>query len=788
MALLQTKFIAANAVDDSKLRLRNDHFLRARNFADTADISVLKIDASDHLSFNLVPYVSDDAVSGNQLPRLSQVQSLITSAGMVGGDMISIAAGVISVDLASAGGLSSTNPGDNSGQLQIKLDGSTLSLSSSGIKVNQISNSEIAAGAAIAYSKLNLSGSIANADISSAAAIALSKLAALASHNKVLVSDASGVISESSVSSTTLAFLDASSSIQTQLDNKLALAGGTMTGNITMGLNNISSSHVPTAGTDLVNKNYVDNALTGNSWKPAVDMFNLLGNLTVAAINALTPSSGDQYVVTDAGTLILGSVVVTAGSVVEFKNAAWILIGLGVGGFVDPETRAILGGMGGTIGAPYTDGVDNRKIVRFDGTSNTGIFTTDAVDKASILVQDYQSISQFDNSAYVFEGTTPTGHWIQFNGAGQIAAGVGLDKTGNTMSVKLGAGITELPTGDVGIDVRPNSGLDLVDPTSGLHSTAIDAQLSLKLDSTTLSMGASGLKVNQIADAQIATGAAIAFNKLANLTSAHILVGSSGNVPTDVAMSGDVSVDNLGATSIGSLKVTNAMLAGSIADSKLLQITTANKVAGSAVQLSSTGGLQNSTGLGIMLDGSTLSLSASGLKVNSITNSEVAAGAAIAYSKLNLSGSIVDADISSSAGIADSKLATISTAGKVSGSAVQLNASGALANSTGLKVNVDAVTTKINGSNALESLKAHEEQFTLAGSDITNQYVDLANVAFSTKCVRSFPVGGIAQLNGTDFIVSLTGGAAGKTRVTFAGDLATLLAAGDILVVQYSYL
>jgi len=61
------------------------------------------------------------------------------------------------------------------------------------------------------------------------------------------------------------------------------------------------------------------------------------------------------------------------------------------------------------------------------------------------------------------------------------------------------------------------------------------------------------------------------------------------------------------------------------------------------------------------LDGTTLSKSASGVKVASggITNTEVNASAGIEYSKLNLSNSILDADINSSAGIAYSKLAAL---------------------------------------------------------------------------------------------------------------------------------
>lgn len=62
-------------------------------------------------------------------------------------------------------------------------------------------------------------GSISDAQISASAAIQLTKLAALTA-NRVLQSDVSGVISASGVTNTTLAFLDATSSIQTQLNSK----------------------------------------------------------------------------------------------------------------------------------------------------------------------------------------------------------------------------------------------------------------------------------------------------------------------------------------------------------------------------------------------------------------------------------------------------------------------------------------------------------------------------------------------------------------------------------------
>ena len=53
-----------------------------------------------------------------------------------------------------------------------------------------------------------------------------------------------------------------------------------------------------------------------------------------------------------------------------------------------------------------------------------------------------------------------------------------------------------------------------------------------------------------------------------------------------------------------------------------------------------------------------------------IANKDINAGAAIAKSKLNLTNTITNADINANAAIADTKLNTITTAGKVSGSAI----------------------------------------------------------------------------------------------------------------------
>jgi hypothetical protein len=82
-----------------------------------------------------------------------------------------------------------------------------------------------------------------------------------------------------------------------------------------------------------------------------------------------------------------------------------------------------------------------------------------------------------------------------------------------------------------------------------------------------------------------------------------------------------------------------------------------------------------------------------------------------------------------------------------------------------------------------------KESITLVAGDITNQYVDLAETIIANSL--DLVVSGVMQAEGTDYTVSLTGGAGGVTRVTFAGDLATggaaELVAGDILRLKYQY-
>ena len=129
--------------------------------------------------------------------------------------------------------------------------------------------------------------------------------------------------------------------------------------------------------------------------------------------------------------------------------------------------------------------------------------------------------------------------------------------------------------------------------------------------------------------------------------------------------------------------VTNDMLAGSIADSKLLQISTADKVAGSAVQLATASALENSTGLRIKAAaaGDGLALSAGQVFSVNVDNSSIETNS----DSLRVKAAGITNDMLAGS-IADSKLLQISTADKVAGSAVQVASNSAIEDDSGLNI------------------------------------------------------------------------------------------------------
>ena len=164
----------------------------------------------------------------------------------------------------------------------------------------------------------------------------------------------------------------------------------------------------------------------------------------------------------------------------------------------------------------------------------------------------------------------------------QVAENVGFTAAGNLSSTNVQAAIEELDTEKVGA-ASPTFTGDVTIDTGGtiIFEGTTDNAYEVTLDpgdptadrtitfpdvtGTLVSTGDTGSVTNTM------LAGSIAFTKLATLSSANILVGNSSNQAASVAMSGDITISNTGVTAIGAGVIVNADISSSaeIAVSKL---------------------------------------------------------------------------------------------------------------------------------------------------------------------------------------------------------------------------
>ena len=253
-----------------------------------------------------------------------------------------------------------------------------------------------------------------------------------------------------------------------------------------------------------------------------------------------------------------------------------------------------------------------------------------------------------------------------------------------------------------------------------------------------------------IVNADVNASAAIALSKLASGSAAQVVVHNASGVPTATTISGDVTVNSSGVTAIGSGVVVNADINASAAIdySKLATLTAGSVVLGNSSNVATVTALSGD----VTVNSSGVTAIGSGV----VVNADVSSSAAIDYSKLasltagsvllgnssNVatvtalsgdvtvnssgvtaigSGVIVNDDINASAGIALSKLAT-STAGNI----IVYNSSGiptAVAETGDISISDTGVTAIASG--------------VIVNADISSsasiELGKLANVSIDTK-------------------------------------------------------
>ena len=194
----------------------------------------------------------------------------------------------------------------------------------------------------------------------------------------------------------------------------------------------------------------------------------------------------------------------------------------------------------------------------------------------------------------------------------QVASNVSVTPVGNISATNVQTAIQELDTeklpiaggtitgnleiGTAGSLTFEGSTANTFETTLSVVDPTADRTIALpNISGTVITTGDTGtvtstmLLDGTILNEDINASAAIAYSKLATLTSANIIVGSSANVATSTAVTGDISISNTGVTAIASDVIVNADINASaaIADTKLATIATAGKVSNSATTAAS---------------------------------------------------------------------------------------------------------------------------------------------------------------------------------------------------------
>ena len=288
------------------------------------------------------------------------------------------------------------------------------------------------------------------------------------------------------------------------------------------------------------------------------------------------------------------------------------------------------------------------------------ISTADKVSGAAVQIDgatDGTSITIADSDKFLIDdgGTTKYVNASQINA--YTSAAVALD---------------DISTGDAAATLATSAG-DITIDAQGSDTDIILKGTDGGADTTFLTIDGSAAGAASF-NSDVTVGALF---KMPDVTSAKILV-ADGTSYQEVAVSGDVSIASSGAVTIGASAVENSMLAGSIEDSKLNTITTAGKVDIGALEI------DGATDIGADLADADLLIVDDGAngterktamsRVQTYIEGKISGDITISSGTAAIgSGVIVNADINSSAAIADSKLDTISTANKVSLTALDID-------------------------------------------------------------------------------------------------------------------
>ena len=440
------------------------------------------------------------------------------------------------------------------------------------------------------------------------------------------------------------------------------------------------------AASDVVVKSQLDGLATGLSWR--------LPALSMIADNTLPPPSenlGDRYILSSAGgTPHPDWDGAAAADIVEFDGASW-----------QAETPQV----------------------------NFAIFTSDT------------------DAAYTFDHNS--GMWIQFTGAGQINAGDGLDKIGNTLSVKsvniAGIGLE----GDGSNNLRLASGgfgHGLLGGSGAQVTVDVDQIVGVGVEND----GSEAIRLSAQGDG-LAGGGGSLVSVMPDVTGGSFLASSINVSPNGIALKVDSVTIQEGAS--GRLEVRpNSIDHNRISSSGIGNGLTGGNGAQLAAEADVIGGSNLAKSLNVSANGVAIKIDDSSIGENGSGQLEVKSSG-IGVSKLNLA---------SSSGLHDAGSDQIS---------VELKSGGGIIYDTGLAVDLGQLST----------IDPVVDWITLTVTDISNGYVTLTQTPVNASEVKLTILSGLPQKYSTDYSVDT-----GLKRLTFLGSLASELESGEDIQVCYS--
>jgi hypothetical protein len=377
----------------------------------------------------------------------------------------------------------------------------------------------------------------------------------------------------------------------------------------------------------------------------------------------------------------------------------------------------------------------------------------------------------------VNNGLTVTGATVHtgttaLNDNATLANGKSLVFTGNAKTVTLTPSATTsssytltLPAAQGSANqIMSNDGSGVLSWVNGLTSSLADGTILVGNgsgvatavtpigDVTITNAGVTAIGTGKVTSAQILDGTiatsdlaagAVTASKVEGLSSGQIIVGVDGTAANNakVTLSGDVTMSNAGVTAIGTGKVTSAqILDGTIATSDLaVGAVTASKVEGLSsgqIIVGVDGTAANNAKVTLSGDVTMSGVGVTAIGTGKVTTTQI------------LDGTIADADISATAAIVDTKLATISSAGKVSNSA----------------------TTATN-ANTNSAIVARDASGNFSAGTITASLTGNATTATTLQTTRSIygnSFNGSADLTG---VIASTYGGTGNGFTKFSGPL-----------------